>query len=450
MSRARAALAASTALLSLLGCGESDAVRRPTDVRAELAADIATVVRVTWRTDTATVGYVEYGPGPEMDWSTPLETTPSLEHAQLLLGLHGDTPYAFRVVTWDGREAGASPVLSVHTGDIPAELPTFSQSGAGLEQLVVLPLRGAKPGVVIVDATGEVVWYHLDASGLSPLRARLSADKSSVLYNQVNVDEPSEASAIVRVALDGSEERSIPVPFLGHDFLELPDGTLAALTAEPGADGARDDSIVEVDSAGNVSKVWSVSDCFDPALMPGDGSASAWAYANALDYVDAEEPAERAYYVGLRNFSSIVKVSPETGTCSWVLGTTAATLEFAADTRAFARQSGFDVYGNRVLVMDDGAASDASRVVEYELDVAAGTATERQSYIEPTGGNVGELGAATRLVDGTWFVDWASLGRAELVQAKGGSSLWQVSAEGAQFGYHTLAETLYPADSRRP
>ena len=41
-----------------------------------------------------------------------------------------------------------------------------------------------------------------------------------------------------------------------------------------------------------------------------------------------------------------------------------------------------------------------------------------------------------------------SLGRAELV--KDGSSVWQLSAEGALFGYHTLAETLYAADSRRP
>lgn len=447
MSRPRAALFAGIALLSLLGCGEADAVRRPADVRADVA-EIATVVRVSWRTEVAMVGYVEYGPDPEIDWSTPLETQPSLEHSQLLLGLRGDTAYSFRVITWDGREAGASSVLSVHTGDIPGKLPTFSQSGTGLDQLVLLPLRGANPGVAIVDAMGEVVWYHLDASGLEPLRARLSADKSSVLYNEVSVDEPDEASAIVRVALDGSQERSIAVPFLGHDFLELPDGRLAALTAEPNADGVRDDSIVEVDRAGSVSKVWSVSDCFDPEQMPGDGSPSAWAYANALDYVDAAEPNERAYYVGLRNFSSIVKVLPETGECSWVLGATGATLDFAADTQAFARQSGFDVYGNRVLVMDNGVAQDSSRVVEYELDVAAGTATERESYFEPNGDNVGELGSATRLVDGKWFVDWADLGRAELV--KDGTSVWQLSAEGALFGYHTLAETLYAADSRRP
>ena len=42
----------------------------------------------------------------------------------------------------------------------------------------------------------------------------------------------------------------------------------------------------------------------------------------------------------------------------------------------------------------------------------------------------------------------ASLGRAELV--KDGAAVWQLSAEDARFGYATLAETLYAADSRRP
>jgi hypothetical protein len=448
VSRARAALSASIAALCMLGCGEPEVVQRPSDVQAELAADVATVVRVSWRTDVATVGYVEYGPDPAMAFSTPLEATPALEHSQLLLGLHGDTAYSFRVVTWDGREAGASQVESVQTGTISAEIPTFSQAGAGFDQLLVLPIRGASPGVVIVDATGAVVWYHLDTSGLEPLRARLSDDKSRVLYNEVSVDEPSEDSAIVEVALDGSDERSRPVPLLGPDFLELPDGTLATLTADPNADGVRDDSIVEVGADGNLSKVWSVSDCFDLAQLPGDSSASAGAYANSLDYVDAADPAERAYYVGLRNFSSIVKVLPETGECAWVLGTTAATLKFSEDSAAFVHQSGFDVYGGRALVMDNGAPADTSRVVEYELDAKAGTASERQSYLEPTGSNVGELGSATRLVDGSWFVNWADLGRAELV--KDGSSVWQLSAKGARFGYHTLTETPYAADSRRP
>jgi len=442
-------MSASISLLPSLGCGESDAWRHPSDVRAEPAADIATVVQVSWRTDVATRGYVEYGPGPDMASSTPLEPTPSLEHAQLLLGLRAETPYSFRVVSWDGREALASEVQSLSTGGIPSDFPAFAQAGVGLEGYVVLPLREPSPGVVIVDAEGAVVWYHLDASGLEPLRARLSADKSSVLYNETSMgDDPSETSAIVRVALDGSTARSLQVPFLAQDFLELPNNTLAALTSEPRDDGLRDDSIVEVDAAGNVTRVWSVSDCFDPAQIPGDGSAGGWARANALDYVDAADPTERAYYVSLRNFSSIVKILPETGECSWVLGTTAGTIELAADSRAFVHQSGFDVYGNRLLVMDDGLASDASQVVEYELDLKAGTAAELQRYAEPSGSNVGELGGATRLVDGRWFIDWAGLGRAELV--KDGASVWQLSADRAAFGYATLAETLYAAPSRSP
>jgi len=437
-------------LLLLLGCGEEDAWRHPSDVRAEVVADVATVARVSWRTEVPTSGYVEYGTGPEMEWSTPLAAKPALEHSQLLLGLRSDAAYSFRVIAWDGREALAGSVETVQTGRLPADIPRFEQAGRGFEGLVVLPLQEPNPGVVIVDGRGEVVWYHLDRSGLQPTRARLSADGSSVLYNLRNRDEdgPSDASGIVKVALDGSEENMIHVPFLGDDFVELPSGTLAALTSEPRDDGVRDDSIVEIDSDGGVTEVWSVSDCFDPAREPGDGGDAAGAHANALDYDGSRSRSERAYYVGLRNFSSIIKVSPETRECPWVLGATAGTLDLPADAAAFVHQSGFDVYGQRLLLMDNGAPPQASRVVEYELDLKAGTAAERQVYVEPNGENVGELGGVTRLVDGRWFINWASLGRAEVVD--GSASVWQLGADGVVFGYHTLAETLYAADSRRP
>jgi hypothetical protein len=66
--------------------------------------------------------------------------------------------------------------------------------------------------------------------------------------------------------------------------------------------------------------------CFDPAVDQGDSSEQGWTFANALDY----DSVEGAYYLGLRNFSSIVKVSRATGECEWVLGTTASTFEFAS------------------------------------------------------------------------------------------------------------------------
>jgi hypothetical protein len=86
--------------------------------------------------------------------------------------------------------------------------------------------------------------------------------------------------------------------------------------------------------------------------------------------------------------------------------------------------------------------------VEYELDLDAGRVSELESYSEPSGAFTGDLGAATRLVDGSWLVNWASAGRIELVQD--GTAVWELSAEHASLGYHTLAETLYAGDSRRP
>jgi hypothetical protein len=436
--------------LLLLGCGESGAWQHPSAVRLELGPELATVVRVSWNTEAPTRGYVEYGSDGARQWSTPLETVPSRSHSQLLLGLHADTDYSVRVITWDGREAGASGVQQVRTGVLPRQLPSFDQTGEGLDGFVVLPLRSPNPGVVILDPAGQIVWYHLDESGLEPLRARLAADAQSVIYNVVSVDEASsEESAIIRVPLDGSASAATPVPFLAGDFVELPDGKLAALAVERRDDGLRSDSIVEIDTDGTTTKAWSALDCFDPAVTPGDDPTLGWTYANALTYVHSDsDPAAQSYYVGLRNFSSIVKVARGSGDCAWVLGSAGATLDFAKGVTPFVHQSGFDVYSNRVLVMDNGLPSGASRVVEYELDSEASSVTERATYGEPQEKFAGELGAATRLVDGSWFVNWASLGRLELVEKD--TSLWQLSAADASFGYHTLAKTLYAGEGRRP
>ena len=56
-------------------------------------------------------------------------------------------------------------------------------------------------------------------------------------------------------------------------------------------------------------------------------------------------PAADAYYVGIRNFSSIAKVESAPGTCEWVLGTYGATIKFAAGSARFLHEHQFEVSG---------------------------------------------------------------------------------------------------------
>ncbi len=277
-------------------------------------------------------------------------------------------------------------------------------------------------------------------------RVRLSGDGKSLLYNAASVSgDPADNSELVRIALDGSEETSIPVPLLAHDFVELPDGTLAAIVVEyRDFEGAplRGDKIVEIAPDGTQTTVWSAWDCFDPATEPVDDMQQVgWTFANALDY----DLASDAYYLGMRNFSSIVKIGRDSGACEWVLGSTGPTLEFAGVSARFLHQHQFDIQGDRILVFDnEGSPANESRVLEYQLDFAANQATEVWSYTSDPTVYSFVLGEPTRLADGGVFITWSASGQLERLNAQG-QSTWKLNTSaGFAFGFHTLADSLYP------
>ena len=415
-----------------------------------MSESIATVVNVRWTTDEPTVGRVRYGTSGELPLETPPETEPTRDHSVYLLGLTSDTEYRYRAVT--GREGNgtASEVGSITTGALPAELPTLSRRGTGLDQLIVVPVLGSTTAVLVIDPAGEIVWYHTDDRSFDFYRARLSRDGASLLYNAASVSgDPAEDSELVRVALDGTSQTSIPVPLLAHDFVELPDGTLAAIVVDyrdVAGTRVRGDSIVEVDPTGTQRTVWSAWDCFDPSMAAGDSTDQGWTFANALDYDTRDD----AYYLGLRNLGSITKIDRTTGTCEWVLGGNASTFDFASGSSRFLHQHQFDVFGDHVLVMDnDGSLADESRVLEYVLDLDAHLATEIWSYVAEPPVYTFVLGEPSRLENGDTFVNWSTAGQMELVDPSG-TPHWQLNTNvGFAFGFHTLADTLYPTNGQR-
>lgn len=442
----RRSLARSLVVLALCACEEAEDPRAPRDVRAEVSEHVSTVVTVRWQTDEASVGYVQYGLTEAMELKTPIASKQTQQHEQLLLGLTSDTEYHYRVVTWDGDDAAASELRTIRTGDLPTGMPRLEVEGDGHDQFTILPVLGSTTAVLILDPNGKIVWYHRDDRELDFYRARLSVDGKSILYNAASVSgDPADDSELVRVALDGSESSSIAVPLLAHDFVEHPDGTLAAIVVEyDEIDGVerRGDKIVEIDPDGTQTTVWTAWDCFDPAEWQGDDLEHGWTFANALDY----DPGQDAYYLGMRNFSSIAKIDRQSGACEWVLGLSAPTLEFASGSARFLHQHQFDLRGDRIVVLDnEGSPGNESRVVEYALDYEANTATEVWSYVSDPTVYTFVLGEPTRMDDGSTFVNWSSAGQLERVTEEG-ESIWKLnSPAGFAFGFHTLAESLYPS-----
>jgi hypothetical protein len=462
-----AGLALLLAAVAAGACGDSGGPARPSAVSVKVSPHVATVLEVSWSTAGPTIGYVEYGPTSSLGSRTAIETAPVREHKVLVLGLRGDTEYFYRVATWEdtmsGSAAGASPIAKVRTGPLPTGVPNLTKTGSGHTGFIVTPLLGGTRAAVILDSDGEIVWYHCIAKNaegqpdcaapevpgeerLEAYRARISRDGKSVLYNYAKISgEPSQSSALVRVSLDGAEVSSIAVPLLAHDFVEHADGTLATLTFEDRTfEGMRfrGNQIVEIAPDGARRTAWTSWNCFDPAVIKGDDLMLGWTFANALDL----DLAGDAYYVSLRNFSSIAKIDRATGACQWVLGVGASTFTFAEGSARFLHQHQFHIRGNRILVMDnDGMGGQKSRLMEYELDFTAMQARQIWSYLPTPSVYAFVLGEPIRLADGGVFVNWSAAGQMEHLD-KDGAQIWKLnSGVGTVFGFNTLAGDLYAA-----
>jgi hypothetical protein len=435
-------------------CGPTDVSNDPTDVHAEVSEHVVTVINVHWKTEKPSVGYVEYGPTRELGLTTPMGTEESTSHTQPLVGLKEDTTYYYRVVTWD-EDAGQSEVKSARTGYLPPFLPTLELSIAGgHDQFVVTPVLGADRAIIIVDPDGQIVWYYRDeATEYEHYRARVSRDGKSVLYSATEMTpDPVEDSEVVRVSFDGSERTSIPIPYLAHDFVEHPDGTIAALVFED-RDGVRGNKIVEVDAEGNSEEIWTPWNCFDPVETPGDepdiSTGLGWTFTNALDYNSTAQ----VYYVSIRNFSSIARVS-RSGECQWVLGFTASTIEFDSAAGRFQHQHQSHAFGDcdlpqsspcNLLVMDNEGSltPQESRILEYELDLETNIATERWRYVSDPPVYTWVLGEPQRLLGNDTFINWSTAGTMERV-TQAGEVTWKLNSRlGAAFGFSALVENLY-------
>ncbi len=411
------------------GTGVSDIEIVPSDA-------IATVVTVRWTTDEDVASWIRTDAGVE----TPATT--GTEHEAVVLGLTAEADHDVDIVV-DGETA---ETVTLTTGALPGELPALSGGGEGNDRWLAVPLLGSVTMPVILDPAGEVVWYWPDDSGLDVYRVRPSLDGTAILYNQGSVSgDPEADSAIVRVALDGSTSERIAVPYLAHDFVELSDGTLGALTVKyDEVDGTeiKGNAIVETAPDGTQSEVWSALDCFDPATDWGDDSEYGWTFANALDY----DPDLDRYYVSLRNFSTIVAIDRATGDCLWGFGGVGN--DFDISGSSFLHEHQFEVMDDKLLVFDnDGAEGQVSRVVQYDVDWDARTAELSWTYTaDPTVYSF-VLGDVARLDGGDTVVTWSVGGQIDRVDAEA-NLLWRLNTSvGTAFGFDTVMPSPYGSPS---
>ena len=307
----------------------------PEGVAVEVVTGMPTALRVTWTTAEPVAGHVAVQVGARTVTTQP--SSPTTEHAHLVVGLPPDTDLDVVAVAGAAETGSAAPVAA-RTGALPG-VPTFTVEGSN-DRYMVLPLveDDVNP-IVVIDPEGRVVWHHRDERALAVFRAHVARDGSGVMYTAtLKGGEPNPDSLLIHVPWDGGPEETTAVPYLAHDFVELDDGAIVSLAYEY-REEIQGNKLVRIEPDGTSSTLWSAWDCFDPELHPSIDLEHGWTHANALD-----EGPDGSWYVNFRNLTSLVRVEAD-GACNWGFGGAAGTV--AVDGPTFYHQHQFEV-------LDDG------------------------------------------------------------------------------------------------
>ncbi len=417
---------------------------------------VPTVVTVGWAIDglDADEVYVEFGPDTTYGMKAPVNESRGGSYEAVLLGLKPSSEAHYRLVLTVGDQRYVSADRSVQTGPRPSYLPEVTlgeiDADRALEGYLLTSLSSPPTAAVILDRDGDYVWWAPGPKEANLItRARLLDDGRGVLY--LAEIGGMQSHGFVRVALDGSVESEVLLDDAHHDFVILPDGTVAHLRLDPrDVDGLEvlGDRIALLDADGGEGTAWSAWDAMEPPpeIAATDGD---WTHANAL----ALSPDGDAYVVSLRNLDTVLAVDRAGGGERWRLGGGAGGLEIVGAGRPFEAQHHAQILGadEGLLVFDNGLPERAdSRVVEYALDPAAGTARQVwQTHLDPPVYCAAQ-GDARRLDDGTTLITWSMQGQIDQV-SRDHELLWRVNLElGHTLGYTTLLDSLYPDDGVAP
>jgi hypothetical protein len=405
------------------------------EVSASASPDVVTVITVSWDAGEGVTAAVEYGPTQEMMLST--ELTP--EGEAILLGLAADQLYHFRLVAEDGQVLSSEH--SIQTGTLPGDLPSLELVGdpGAWDGFLLTSILGNTNTAVIISPEGEIVWYKAMPDHGRVIRARPRRDGTGLLFGTFSIP-PGSNPGIHSTTWTGETLDTLFSGDFNHDFVQLQDGSILALTYAPQEQLGRTvigDKIVRLWPDQSSSVLWSVWDDLVPTADQDLGGT--WTHANSLNL----GPEEDKVWIGLRNLSSIAQVDIATQSMDWLLGDNpSADLPIHGDD-AFSMQHQFKVLDDDgLLVFDNHLGTDGpSRVIEYKIDHQEVTVDLEWEHHHDPEFEVVALGDVARLADGNTFITWSTSGELQLV-SPASDVLWQLNTGvGFAFGY---AELLPP------
>lgn len=347
----------------------------------------------------------------------------SASHEFTVVGLRAETRYDFLAEATAG--GSASDPVSMTTGGLPENAPTAEvvraaqdprRPDAGITIFGLMSEQvGDGPAYYGVDDDGQVVWY-LDREEPTP-RGPVVRDAGGGRILAFFHD------SIEQVDLDGSVVDVFDMtaaPSWHHDAVPMPGGgylTLGSETRTVDGDEVRGDTIIELDSSGDVVWEWSSFDHLDTSRYPGDlattearSGGTDWTHSNSVSYDEKTDQ----ILMSVRSQGWVVNIDHATGEVVWIAGEADGT-DPGYDASFLDLQEGSWMSGQHAATLtrdgdlvaydnrnETGGEQENSRLVVYELDADSGAARQTVEYVASKYTN--SLGDVDELASGNYLV----------------------------------------------
>jgi len=350
-----------------------------------------------------------------------------------VLGLDTATAYTFQVgLVRSGSADTLVDSLPFASGSLPAWIPAIGTIGtSGEAGYLALSLPD---GVVMADNAGKVVWYlQTPNSVLHSFQAHpagvytLSGNTAAAETQFLVLNPLGEQIGTLQCVDRPTRFHEVLVSEGGDSWLLCDEDRTLDLSGEGGEPAAVVTGTVvqHLSPAGTLLWEWNSFDHFAITDLPAadrGGPAVNFTHGNGLGF-----DTDGNLLLGFRSLSEVTKVDRSSGAVIWRLGGLRNEFTILNDPKGvFERQHGVRAAGTGgVQLLDNGLAA-PSRLVRYQLDTGAMTATMTWQFIDaPTTWT--SVGGSTQYhPDGHATVSFGQAGRVIEVDGSG-TPVWELT-----------------------
>ena len=403
--------------------------------------------------DSARLVYL--GDGGAMD-STPYVAISGGAGDVPVLGLRSGTAYRGVVEVVGGSGVARSDTVAFAGGELPerltrVQIAATGTGGPGLT-LTALPMDGSVIVALAFDSAGTIRWYRQfdDPGGGGDLKQQPSGNFT--IYIGASSGAERVPGHFVEFGPTGDSLRTIAAPHPlytdNHELLITGSGSderfhlfgydhrttdLSSIGGPPDAPLAGH-YVLRLRPDGSPEFSWSAWD----HLRVEDWIEPPWPGRKDTDESDFDHPNSLAfdhdgnYIVSWRHHGEVTKIDAQSGDILWRLGGVNNQFAFVNDPLGgFSAQHYAQILpGGNLLLYDNGTRHDPqeTRVLEYALDTAAGTATLAWEFQHDPPVYTPFVGSVQRLENGNTVIGYGGTGLVTEVGPDGGVS-WEAQVQ---------------------